>query len=66
MSLLLKRERAESGLTLAEVARKLGSKSLNAHARCEQGRTVPTVPKLNELLAAVASGKNFVFIESQV
>lgn len=63
---LLKRERAKSGLTLAEVARKLGSKSLNAYARYEQGRTVPTVPKLNELLAAVASGKNFVLTESQV
>jgi transcriptional regulator with XRE-family HTH domain len=44
----------------------LGSKSLNAYARYEQGRTVPTVPKLNELLAAVASGKNFVLNESQV
>lgn len=63
---LLKRERTKSGLTLAEVARKLGSKSLNAYARYEQGRTVPTVPKLNELLAAVASGKTFVLTESQV
>jgi hypothetical protein len=63
---LLKRERARSGLTLAEVARKMGSKSLNAYARYEQGRTVPTVPKLNELLVAVASGKNFVLTESQV
>jgi len=63
---LLKRERARSGLTLAEVARKLGSKSLNAYARYEQGRTVPTVPKLNELLAAVSSGKSFVLTESQV
>jgi hypothetical protein len=61
----LKRERARSGLTLAEVARKLGSKSLNAYARYEQGRTVPTVPKLSELLAAVASGKDFVLTESQ-
>lgn len=63
---LLKSERAKSGLTLAEVARKLGSKSLNAYARYEQGRTVPTVPKLSELLAAVASRKDFVLTESQV
>jgi predicted RNase H-like HicB family nuclease len=63
---LLRRERAKSGLTLAEVARKLGSKSLNTYARYEQGRTVPTVPKLSELLSAVASGKDFVLTESQV
>ena len=62
---LLRRERAKSGLTLAEVARKLGSKSLNTYARYEQGRTVPTVPKLSELLSAVASRKDFVLTESQ-
>jgi hypothetical protein len=61
----LRRERAKSGLTLAEVARKMGSKSLNTYARYEQGRTVPTVPKLSELLSAVASRKDFVLTESQ-
>jgi predicted RNase H-like HicB family nuclease len=60
---LLRRERAKSGLTL--VARKLGSKSLNTYARYEQGRTVPTVPKLSELLSAVASRKDFVLTESK-
>jgi hypothetical protein len=62
---LLRRERAKSGLTLADVARKLGSKSVNTYARYEQGRTVPTVPKLSELLSAVASRKDFVLTESQ-
>jgi predicted RNase H-like HicB family nuclease len=62
---LLRRERAKSGLTLAEVARKLGSKSLNTYARYEQGRAVPTVPKLSELLSAVAPKKDFVLTESQ-
>ena len=35
------------------------------YARYEQGRTVPTVPKLSELLPAVASRKDFVLTESQ-
>ena len=63
---LLRRERMKSGLTLAEVARKLGSKSLNAYARYEQGRTAPTVSKLSQLLSAVASNKDFVLTESQI
>jgi hypothetical protein len=62
---LLRRERIKSGLSLAEVARKLGLKSLNTYARYEQGRTVPTVPKLSQLLSAVASRKDFVLTESQ-
>ncbi len=62
---LLRRERTKSGLTLAQVARKLGSKSINTYARYEQGRSVPTVPKLSELLSAVAPSKDFVVIESQ-
>lgn len=62
---LLRRERTKSGLTLAEVARRLGSKSLNTYARYEQGRSVPTVPKLSELLSALVSGKDFVLRESR-
>jgi predicted RNase H-like HicB family nuclease len=62
---LLQREQTKSGLTLAQVAQRLGSKSLNTYARYEQGRTVPTVPKLSELLSALASGKDFVLTESR-
>lgn len=64
-ALLLRRERIKWGLSLAEVVRKLGSRSLNTYARYEQGRSVPTVPKLSQLLAAVASRKDFVLTESQ-
>lgn len=63
---LLRRERARSGLTLAEVAKRLGVRSHNTYARYEQGRSVPTVPKLTELLAVVASNKDFVFSKSQI
>jgi transcriptional regulator with XRE-family HTH domain len=51
-------------VSLSEVARRLGSRSKTAYARYEQGRSVPTVEKLFELLAAVAPGEDFVLQES--
>lgn len=54
ISLLLRRQRQKSGLSLAAVAERLGAKSRNAYARYEQGTTVPTVEKLAELLHAIA------------
>jgi hypothetical protein len=57
---LLRRARLRAGLTLAEVAKRLGAKSLNAYARYEQGRAVPTIVKLSKLLAAVAPARDFV------
>ena len=53
VAILLRRLRGRAGLSLAEVARKLGHRSRNAYARYEQGRAVPTVEKLAELLGAV-------------
>ncbi len=61
---LLRRQRQMSGLSLAEVARRLGSKSRNAYARYEQGKAVPTVEKLGELLKAVSPERDFVLKES--
>jgi nucleotide-binding universal stress UspA family protein len=54
ISLLLRRQRQQSGLSLAAVAERLGARSRNAYARYEQGVTVPTVEKLAELLKAIA------------
>ncbi len=62
---LLRRSRIRAGLTLAEAAQRLGAKSLNAYARYEQGRAVPTVVKLSRLLAAVAPARDFVLAESR-
>ena len=53
VAVLLRRLRGRAGLSLAEVARRLGHRSRNAYARYEQGRAVPTVEKLAELLRAV-------------
>ena len=62
---LLRRERAKSGLTLREVARRLGAKSPNTYARYEQGRAVPTLTRLTRLLSVLAPRKDFVLMESQ-
>lgn len=51
---ILRRMRVASGKSLAEVARELGQGSKNGYARYEQGRSTPTVDKLEELLRAVS------------
>ena len=64
VSLLLRRQRERSGLSLAEAAVRLGAKSRNAYARYERGTSVPTVEKLTELLQAVSPGQDFVLQQS--
>lgn len=64
-ALLLRRARARSGLSLAEVAARLGAKSINGYARYEQGRSIPSVRKLSQLYAAVGRTRDFVLIESR-
>lgn len=66
ISLLLRRQRQRSGLSLAEAAERLGAKSRNAYARYEQGTAVPTLEKLNELLQAVSPDQDFVLNQSAV
>ena len=61
VALLLKRQRERSGMTLAEAAERLHQRSRNAYARYEQGRAVPTVEKLEELLGAVAPDQEIVW-----
>jgi hypothetical protein len=64
VALLLRRQRQARGLSLAEVTRRLGLKSRNAYARYEQGKAVPTVEKLTELLRAVNPERDLVLRES--
>jgi Helix-turn-helix len=66
LSLLLRRQRERSGLSLAEAAERLGAKSRNAYARYERGTSVPTVEKLTKLLEAVSPGQDFVLQQSGV
>ena len=64
-ALLLRRQRVLSGLSLADVAKRLGATSLNTYARYEQGRTVPTIAQFSKLLAAVTSNSDFVLSTSR-
>ena len=64
VSLLLRRQRERSGLSLAEAANRLGAKSRNAYARYERGTTAPTLDKLSELLRAVSPDCDFVLHRS--
>lgn len=61
----LRRARQRAGLSLAQVAERLGATSINAYARYEQGRSVPTVQKLSQLFAAVTSRRDLVLVESE-
>lgn len=64
ISILLQRKRELSGLSLSQVAERLGVSSQNAYAHYEQGRSVPTIEKLNELLKAVCPNTEIVIKES--
>jgi hypothetical protein len=60
VALVLRRQREASGLSLAEVSRRLKAKSRNSYARYEQGVSVPSIEKLNTLLRVVTSGRDVV------
>lgn len=55
IAFILKRLRLRSGLTLQEVAKKLGSNSPNTYARYEQGKANPTLNQLKKLLRSLNS-----------
>ncbi len=61
VALLLRRQREQRGITLAEAAARLQQKSRNAYARYEQGQAVPTVEKLEELLRAIAPDQQLIW-----
>ncbi|MFC1825149.1 helix-turn-helix domain-containing protein [Thermodesulfobacteriota bacterium] len=66
VSLLLQRKREISGLSLSQVANRLGMSSRNTYARYEQGKSVPSVEKLNDLLHAVSPDTDIVIGESSI
>ena len=45
--------RSNSGLSISEVAARLGSKSKNSYAQYEQGRVLPSIDKLDQLIRAM-------------
>jgi hypothetical protein len=65
IAFLLRRQRMKQGLTLVDVAKRLGAKSHNSYARYEQGKSIPTIEKFGQLLSAVSPDNDFVLVESQ-
>jgi hypothetical protein len=57
---VLKYQRGVHGLSLADVAKALGSSSRNGYASYEQGRREPSLSKFRELLSAVAPEITFI------
>lgn len=53
IAFLLRQQRQSRGLTLEAVSARLGINSPNAYARYEQGKTMPSYEKLEELLIAI-------------
>ena len=53
VALILKNKRAESKLSIREVAAHLGSKNPNSYAQYERGKTRPSIDKFNQLLKAI-------------
>lgn len=66
VALMLKRQRAKNGLTLADMQERLHAKSRNAYAQYEQGRSMPTVQKLVEFLNAMGEMALFMCTHSRV
>jgi len=65
VSMVLRRQRERSGLSLADVAARLGARSRNAYARYERGAAMPSVRELGELIRAVSEGGDLVLAVSQ-
>jgi hypothetical protein len=57
---LLRCRREAAGLTLSEVAHRLGQSSQNAYARYEQGRAMPGIEQLDRLLLALDPQRGLV------
>jgi hypothetical protein len=53
VALMLRRLRAREGLSVREVAARLGSKSPNAYAQYETGRVAPSLDTLTRLVSAL-------------
>ncbi len=66
ISLLLKRKRHLSGLSIQNVADLLGSNSKTSYARYEQGKVLPSIDKLQQLLSAIDSSSDLVISQAKL
>lgn len=56
IALFLQRLRTKRGLTVREVAARLGFKAHNAYAQYEQGKSEPSISQLNKFVDAIWPG----------
>lgn len=61
VALMLKNQRAKHGLSISEVAKRLGI-SKNAYAQYEQARSIPSITKVEEFIHAM-SGQVHVVLD---
>jgi DNA-binding XRE family transcriptional regulator len=61
---VLKHQREIHGLSIADVAKKLGAASANSYAAYEQGKREPSLSKFRELLQAVAPEMTLLVTDS--
>ena len=66
IGLLLKRKRQLNNLTIQQVAERMGSTSKNAYARYEQGKTLPSIDKLQDLLNATGPFSDLVISQARL
>lgn len=66
VGLLLKRKRQLNNLTIQQVAERMGSTSKNAYARYEQGKTLPSINKLQDLLNATGPFSDLVISQARL
>ena len=66
ISLLLQRKREISGLSLSQIDRRLGMSSHNSYSRYEEGKSIPSLEKLNDFLNAVSPDSDIVISESTI
>lgn len=61
IALMLRRQRGRSGLTVREVAVRMGSNSPNAYSAYERGLRAPSMDQLEKLFKAVNSNGRLIF-----
>ena len=59
-AMILRQKRIEHGLSMRDVASRLGQSSPNSYGRYENGKNIPTIEKFDELLAAIDPGLSSV------
>ena len=56
LAMILRQKRIDNGLSIRDVASRLGQSSPNSYGRYENGKNIPTIEKFDELLAAIDPG----------